>query len=371
MRDLIGNPLDKRRAERFNELLTEAETGRRRHTKTTHDEDLRPLVDIGQALSTASRQSTDASAPRPEFAAELRQRLMAVAAVGGLGSESDAPPRADPVPSRPRARRRFIIAGALAAAVFGLTGVSTASGDALPGEALYPVKRSTEHAQLALAGSDVNRGQLYFEFARTRLFEAEQVIKDPAAVTIAFNDMDDDIRWGMQELTSAAVDRADPAVLDIIDDFLDSHRADVAALADRLPVEARPEAAESIDLSTPPSSASNSSASPCPAPRTRRNCAPTSSARSPASARRSPPLVATARSPPATRRRTARPTTRRRRRARAIRPRRQARPPRRHPPRPKTRRTTEAAAYCPNWAICCRGSSDEPTGARRRVDGRD
>ena len=40
------------------------------------------------------------------------------------------------------------------------------------GATSYNVKRSTERAQLALAGSDVSRGKLYLEFAGSRLDEA-------------------------------------------------------------------------------------------------------------------------------------------------------------------------------------------------------
>ena len=46
-----------------------------------------------------------------------------------------------------------------------VSGMSAASENAMPGDALYGVKRSTERAQLALASSEVNRGQLFLDFA--------------------------------------------------------------------------------------------------------------------------------------------------------------------------------------------------------------
>ncbi len=66
---------------------------------------------------------------------------------------------------------------ALLTGTVAVSGVSAASGDALPGETLYDVKRSTERAQLALAGNDLGKAQLYLEFARTRIQEASEVVR--------------------------------------------------------------------------------------------------------------------------------------------------------------------------------------------------
>ncbi|MGH8880163.1 MAG: DUF5667 domain-containing protein, partial [Stackebrandtia sp.] len=108
------------------------------------------------------------------------------------------------------------------AGVLGLSGVSTASGDAVPGDTLYGMKRSTERAQLALAGSDVNRGQLDLEFARTRLGELK-AIEAPTDLVATLDDMDVEVVQGMQALTTAAVDRQDTGILDTVDGFLAEH----------------------------------------------------------------------------------------------------------------------------------------------------
>jgi hypothetical protein len=63
-----------------------------------------------------------------------------------------------------------------------------ASNESVPGDPLYSFKRSGEQAQLVLAGSDANRGQLHLDFARTRLVEARQVA--PEAVGAVLADMD-------------------------------------------------------------------------------------------------------------------------------------------------------------------------------------
>ncbi len=62
-----------------------------------------------------------------------------------------------------------------------VSGISAASENASPGDALYGVKRSTERAQLAMAGSDVTRGQLSLDFAQTRLTEAAAMPGDTDA----------------------------------------------------------------------------------------------------------------------------------------------------------------------------------------------
>jgi hypothetical protein len=55
------------------------------------------------------------------------------------------------------------------------TGVVFASGDALPGDTLYPVKAWTENVQLALA-SDEGDAQLSLQFAQTRMEELQELL---------------------------------------------------------------------------------------------------------------------------------------------------------------------------------------------------
>jgi hypothetical protein len=246
--DLIGNPLDKRRAERFAELLDTAEGGLRRHNHSGHDDELTPLVDVSHALSQAAPAVATASAPDPDFQAALRQRLMAVATVQGIGATAESDTDATPDEDRKTSgRKRVIVTAALTAGVLGLSGVSTASGDALPGDTLYPVKRSTERAQLALAGSDVNRGQLHFQFARTRLSEAEEIANDAPALEFTLSDMDSEIAQGMQALTTAAVERQDSGVLDAVDDFLAEQTPRVTELMTTLTDESYGHAADSLE----------------------------------------------------------------------------------------------------------------------------
>ena len=161
---------------------------------------------------------------------------MAVAADEGIGAtarhrasavvpENDRPPVLDEMfPRRPRGGRRIAIVAALLTGTVAVSGVSAASGNALPGETLYNVKRSTERAQLALAGDDVGRAQLHLEFARTRIQEATDVGGDPEAAAEALTDAAGELRSGVSLLGEAAVADEDETPLDYIDLFTNEHR---------------------------------------------------------------------------------------------------------------------------------------------------
>ena len=117
----------------------------------------------------------------------------------------------------------------MAAGSFGAFGVSAASGDAIPGDALYGVKRSAEQAQLALAGSDVSRGQLNLEFAKKRLAEAGALGGDAARLDPVLDDMDTDMRERQPGCSpTAAVERGEPAGLQVIQQFAGDQRPIVA-----------------------------------------------------------------------------------------------------------------------------------------------
>jgi hypothetical protein len=114
------------------------------------------------------------------------------------------------------------VAGLTAALAIGA--ILAASGRAQPGDALYPVKRSTERAQLALAGSDLSRGRLYLDFARTRLGEAQTVSTDADGFGGAMAGMDADTSHGVRLLTTSAMAHKDAAALDTVDRFVADQR---------------------------------------------------------------------------------------------------------------------------------------------------
>ena len=230
----------RRRAERFAQLLDEANGGRRHHGRSEADDELATLVSIGRRL-TADRPTVTADA---EFRTGLRAMLVATAEREGVGAPAAAKKETTgsatrtrgsllPAVTARRARARGAILVGIAAGAVALSGISAASENAVPGDALYGMKRSTERAQLALTGSDISRGQLFLDFARTRLDEAATVHHDRIGFSAVLDDMDADTRQGVRLLTTVAVQRSDPAGLDAVNAFLTGQRQAVSGLLDR------------------------------------------------------------------------------------------------------------------------------------------
>ncbi|SCL13919.1 hypothetical protein GA0070624_0269 [Micromonospora rhizosphaerae] len=230
----------RRRSERFAQLLEEANGGRRHHGRSPADRELATLVAVSRRLTT-DRPTVEVDA---DFRTGLRAMLVATAEREGLGApataktDTTAPTGAARGPLLPavtarRARARGAILVGVAVGALALSGISAASENAVPGDALYGMKRSTERAQLALTSSDISRGQLFLDFARTRLDEAAKVHGDRLGFGAVLDDMDADTRQGVRLLTTVAVQRADPAGLDAVNAFLTGQRQAVSGLLDR------------------------------------------------------------------------------------------------------------------------------------------
>ncbi|MGQ5259479.1 DUF5667 domain-containing protein [Micromonospora sp. ZYX-F-536] len=228
----------RRRAERFAQLLDEANGGRRHHVRSRVDGQLAPLVAVGQRLSV----DPPAVEVNPDFRTGLRAMLLATAEREGLGTPAAVEPAATrpastrgsllPAVTARRARARGAILIGVAAGAIAVSGISAASENAVPGDALYGMKRSTERAQLALASSDISRGQLFLDFARTRLGEAAKLRGDRIGYSAVLDDMDADTRQGVRLLTAAAVQRAEPTSLDTLNTFVTGQRRAVGNLVD-------------------------------------------------------------------------------------------------------------------------------------------
>jgi hypothetical protein len=110
--------------------------------------------------------------PSPEFTASLRERLLAEA------DEMYAQDAVLTLPERRHGRRerRFAIAAASLVFVGGTAGMAAAAQQALPGDALYPIKRGLEQAQAGLATSDEAKGRDLLSQADTRLAEIQQMV---------------------------------------------------------------------------------------------------------------------------------------------------------------------------------------------------
>ena len=147
-----------------------------------------------------------------------------------------------------RIRARGAIVIGVVAGAMAVSGISAASENASPGDALYGVKRSTERAQLAMAGSDVTRGQLSLNFARNRLAEAAAMPGGAAGLGGVLNDMDADTRKGVKLLTTAAVARRDGKPLDTVDDFVARQRRTLSPMLEKAGPAGRQRTLNSLEL---------------------------------------------------------------------------------------------------------------------------
>lgn len=211
----MNTAFDRRHAERFAELLDETDGGTRRRSRA--EAQLSQLVTLGDKLG-----GVRVPGPAADFRSGLRAQLLATAEREGVGATAvGAEPTAKP---RRSSRARVAIIAGIAGGTLAVSGISMASGDANPGDPLYSVKRSTEKAQLALASSDQSRGQLYLEFARTRLSEAHAVRTDADGFGGAMVDMDANTVDGIRLLTVSAMAHQDPTALDAVDRFVEDQR---------------------------------------------------------------------------------------------------------------------------------------------------
>lgn len=132
-----------------------------------NDLTMAPWTRVATALGAAGGV---VAGPSDEFRMALRQRLLAVGAVA---------PVVVPTATAAPWRRRLVAAGAVVAiATGGAAATAVASEHALPGDRLYDVKRAMETMQLALAHSDLAKGEQYLSIASTRLGEVQALLRE-------------------------------------------------------------------------------------------------------------------------------------------------------------------------------------------------
>ncbi|MFB6893288.1 DUF5667 domain-containing protein [Kitasatospora sp. NPDC056327] len=183
---MTANVLEHRRAKAFAEAL-EAHQAER----SAADGEETANTAAGNAGSAAMAELIDTvgalrALPAPELDREVRtvQRAQLMAAfeqafAGGPGATVPRQRRHRTVRTAPRGRwsRRFAIGGLVAGlAVGSFAGAAAASGNALPGDPLYGMKRGLEGLRLNLAESDSERGELLLDNAATRLGEARSLV---------------------------------------------------------------------------------------------------------------------------------------------------------------------------------------------------
>ncbi|HEX5087714.1 MAG TPA: DUF5667 domain-containing protein [Nocardioides sp.] len=166
------NPLfpARRRAERFDSLV---EGGR--------PDDVDPATSDLLELVGALRSMPQPQA-RPEFVADLRERLMVAAATelqpDRSARERDEVARLTVKPARTRRERRVAVALATVAIVGATTSMAVASQSAIPGDALYPLKRAIENTETGFHRGDEAKGRANLGNASTRLDEVGKLSRE-------------------------------------------------------------------------------------------------------------------------------------------------------------------------------------------------
>ena len=248
-----------RHADEFAELL---DSGGR-----TDDHVVGPFLMLAESLAAVP----GVPGPRPEFRAALRQRLVAVAAVQGVGEPAAGVTRLRESAATWRFQRRMAVLAGGAAAATAIAGVGLGASRSLPGDPFYGVKRASEDVQLATTFGQEAKGRRHLEFARTRLAEVEELAgqtssapagvpgkptaagpvptQDLASTIVStLRDMDAETRAGAADLLAVHARTGDRDVLEALDEFSQDQYADLRGVLPALPADARARAAGSLAL---------------------------------------------------------------------------------------------------------------------------
>jgi Domain of unknown function (DUF5667) len=190
---------------------------------------LRPgrFDDTDQAI-VARLEELQAYGPEPAegFRVQLRERLMELAPealaegpVDDTDDESFADLAEDDATvyrlgDRSRLRTPLLAMASAAALILLLLGVSVwISHDALPGDALYGVKRANENAQVAVTHGDAAKGRKYLHFARQRIDEVFALLNIPSSDGSSMPTADG-ISQHTQDLVAATLQTSDDQTID-------------------------------------------------------------------------------------------------------------------------------------------------------------
>ena len=199
------------------------------------------LVGVAQLLRDHGA-ADERAVPRDAFAAELRERLMAEAATVLTPQNAGL---ALPVRTRGKRERRLVAVASAAVLIGGTAGMATAAQDSLPGEALYPLKRGIEKAELGLSMSSAGRGHDLLRQASDRLDEAQGLVdRGSATATPRVPDtvasFTTSARNGSDILLASYAQSRDPKTVAAVREFTAAALAQVSALDQSAPADAQP-----------------------------------------------------------------------------------------------------------------------------------
>jgi hypothetical protein len=195
------------------------------------DEHIAELVRFAEALCEAA-----VAEPTPLFRDSLRTRLMTEAETVLVPMPADV--KSAPAREHRPIRRR--VAGLTAAMVAsaGIVGIVASSASAVPGEMLYPVKRSVESVELALHRDDASRGSFQLRQAAERLAEARELSNNGGSETLiaeALEDFATQAESGSAALFSDYSDNSEQKSIRTVNDFAVEATANLSALSAQLP----------------------------------------------------------------------------------------------------------------------------------------
>lgn len=192
------------------------------------------------ALAKRLRGMAASVQPSEDFRSSLRSSLMRDAQtelVPGRGQPTPQPPRA----VVPRRRTAMAFITAFVAISLGLGGVASASTSALPGEALYPVKRATEQVQLTFHRDLADRGAFQLQLAERRLDEAAQLsARGPEfdeLATQAVGDFEAAAAAGTADLMAAFIQENERDSIAVLNRFTERTDGLLSAMESQLPGE--------------------------------------------------------------------------------------------------------------------------------------
>lgn len=158
----------------------------------------------------------------------------------------DAPPVV--APSRSGRSARTAIASGVASVLIAGTGVTVAAQEALPGDALYGLKKGTETVRMNLAGDATQAARLELRFAEERLEEVTEGLRrlPPDSLVASLAEMDRRSISGTKQLVLDAERTGDGELLTEVDTFVERQSTGIVEIFARLPIEVRPHAEDSL-----------------------------------------------------------------------------------------------------------------------------
>jgi len=210
--------------------------------RATGDQHIADLVRFAERLCEAA-----VAEPTPTFRESLRTQLMTEAdtVLVPLPAKPVAAPSRE---TRPVRRRAAGLTAALVASA-GVVGLVASSASAVPGEMLYPVKRSVESVELALHRDDASRGSFQLRQASERLAEAHELSAKGGPESLIADTLEDfasQAESGSAALFDDYTGNGDKKSIRTVNDFAIESTANLSTLSSQLP----PGADDSFDVAT-------------------------------------------------------------------------------------------------------------------------